>query len=95
MAKTPPQGQRTAMLSETGTERSTAATARLVGGGIILALLILFFLQNLQSTDINFLWFTWSMRVIWALLGAAVGGALVAIAAVTLRRRRAAHRTNV
>ena len=79
------------MLSEG--ETSTSARVRMIAGLVVLGLLILFLLQNLQSTDIHFLWFTWSMRVIWALLGAAVGGALVTIVASTVRRRRA--RTNV
>ena len=79
------------MLSEG--ETSTSARVKMIAGFVVLGLLILFLLQNLQSTDIHFLWFTWSMRVIWALLGAAVGGALVTIVASTVRRRRA--RTNV
>lgn len=80
------------MLSEGDT--NTAARVRMIVGVVVLGLLILFLLQNLQSTEIHFLWFSWSMRVIWALLGAAVGGALVTLVASTMRRRRA-NRTNV
>lgn len=80
------------MLSEGDT--NTAARVRMIVGVVVLGLLILFLLQNLQSTEIHFLWFSWSMRVIWALLGAAVGGALVSLVASTVRRRRA-NRTNV
>ncbi|HEX5480181.1 MAG TPA: LapA family protein [Dehalococcoidia bacterium] len=92
MAKSQAPDQRTAMLSEGDT--NTAARVRMIVGVVVLGLLILFLLQNLQSTEIHFLWFSWSMRVIWALLGAAVGGALVSLVASTVRRRRA-NRTNV
>ena len=80
------------MLSEG--ETSTSARVKMIAGFVVLGLLILFLLPHLQSTDIHFLWFTWSMRVIWALLGAAVGGALVMMVASTVRRRRRT-RTNV
>ena len=80
------------MLSEGDT--NTSARVRMIAGAVVLGLLILFLLQNLQSTDIHFLWFTWSIGVIWALLGAAVGGALVMMVASTVRRRRRT-RTNV
>lgn len=57
-----------------------------------LALLLIFFLQNRQEVDVNLLWFEWQTGLVWALLAAAVLGALSAVALSTIRgraRRRA------
>jgi uncharacterized integral membrane protein len=54
-------------------------------GGLIL--LVIFFLQNLQDATINILWFEWETSMIWALLVAAVLGALVALALSWFRGR--------
>jgi uncharacterized integral membrane protein len=49
-------------------------------GGLAVGALTLFVLQNLQSVNVNFLWFEWQTRMLWALIVAAVAGALVTLA---------------
>ena len=93
MAKTQAHERGRPILSDDGTERSTRATIKTIAGVIVIALLVLFLFQNLQTTEIHFLWFSWSMRVIFALLGAAIGGALATVALQWFRRRAAARRT--
>jgi uncharacterized integral membrane protein len=59
-----------------------------LGAGIAaIALLVLFLLQNLQSADINFLWFGWHTRMIWALLASAAFGGVGTILIGTFIRR--------
>lgn len=53
---------------------------RWVLGGVAVAALILFVLQNLQSVNVNFLWFEWETRMLWALIFAAAAGALATLA---------------
>lgn len=62
----------------------------LVGAGA----LVLFLLQNLQHTEIHFLWFDWTTRMLWALLASALIGAASALLAafVLARRGRATSR---
>lgn len=61
---------------------------RLVAGGVALLTLIIFLFQNLQSADVNFLWFEWRTRMIWALLASAgFGAASVLLAALVWPRR--------
>ena len=56
-------------------ERSLADNLRLGGGIALLAALALFFVQNLDDADIDFLWFNWDLPLVFALvLSAAVGG---------------------
>jgi uncharacterized integral membrane protein len=55
-----------------------------IGGA---GLLILFFLQNMQEVSVNVLWFDWTTRMIWALLAAAILGALSSAAFSTIRGR--------
>jgi len=57
-----------------------------LGAGAAL-LLALFLLQNLQSVDVNFLWFSFSTRLTWALLASAAFG-VIAFAAFALLRGR-------
>jgi uncharacterized integral membrane protein len=57
-------------------------------GLLAAAALLLFLLQNLQDADVHFLWFDWSVRLVWALLASALFGGIVALAAWTLLRRR-------
>jgi uncharacterized integral membrane protein len=60
-----------------------------VGAGIAaLAVLVLFLLQNLQQVDVNFLWFSASIRLIWALLLAAAFGGVATIALGFFTRRK-------
>jgi uncharacterized integral membrane protein len=53
-------------------------------GGIAL---IVFFLQNRQEVNVNFLWLEWNTGLIWALLASAIIGALSAVAFSTIRAR--------
>ncbi len=77
-------------------EMSFSERARLYGSFAVLAILILFFLQNLHEAEIRFLWFEWETRVIWSLLVSAVFGAIATFSVVTIRsrasRRQAAQR---
>lgn len=63
-------------------------------GLAVLILLAVFLLQNLQSAEVNFLWFQWTVRMVWALLVSAVFGAIGAVLAyvVIARLRRADRR---
>jgi len=74
-ATTPPPGPKQAF------------SIRSVLGVISAALLGLFLLQNLQSVDVHFLWFSFSTRLTWALLAAAAFGVIAIAAFATLRRR--------
>ena len=81
---TPPQSQ--------SDEMSLSERARLYGSVAIVAVLILFFLQNLQQAEVRFLWFEWETRVIWALVVSAVFGAIATLSVVTIRSRAARRR---
>ena len=70
-------------------EMSFSERLRLYGGVAIIAVLILFFLQNLHEAEVRFLWFEWETRVIWALLVSAVFGAIATFSMVTIRSRKA------
>ena len=62
---------------------------KLIGAIIASAALALFFLQNLQEAEINFLWFEWNTRMIWALIvSAALGGVGVFLGTWFARRRK-------
>jgi uncharacterized integral membrane protein len=51
--------------------------------------LIVFFLQNREEVNVNFLWMEWTTGLIWALLASAILGALAAVAFSTIRGRSA------
>jgi len=61
---------------------------KLVGGLTALGLLVLFLLQNLQEVEVHFLWFDWSIRLLFALMLSAAFGGLGAILIGTLSRSR-------
>ncbi|HXK33546.1 MAG TPA: LapA family protein [Dehalococcoidia bacterium] len=66
-----------------GGHRERPTPAQLVRrgvGALAAAALVLFVLQNLQSVNVNFLWFEWETRMLWALIFAAVAGALATLA---------------
>jgi uncharacterized integral membrane protein len=67
--------------------RSTGDWIKLGGGLAGGGALILFFLQNLQEVSVNFLWFEWNLALIWALLAAAILGAVSSFAFSALRGR--------
>ena len=73
-------------------ERSLVDNIRL-GGGIALVLaLVLFFAQNFDDADINFLWFDSSIPLVFALLISAAVGSLTTWLFLTLRGRGARKR---
>jgi len=50
--------------------------------------LILFFFQNLEEVEINFLWFAWTTDMIWALITSALLGAVGMFLGQTFWNRR-------
>jgi uncharacterized integral membrane protein len=68
-------------------ERSLLGQARLWGGGAGALLLVLFLVQNLQQAQVNFLWFEWKVRLIFALVGSAILGAVASMLIGFFRRR--------
>lgn len=71
------------MTTQSGQRAGGATTGQLIRwvlGGLAIGALILFVLQNLQSVNVNFLWFEWETRMLWALIFAAVAGALATLA---------------
>jgi uncharacterized integral membrane protein len=73
-------------------KRSNREVARLVVAGVGLILLIAFVLDNSQTVRVGFVFFNTQLSLIWALLIAALLGALVDRLAIYLyqRRKRAA-----
>lgn len=67
--------------------RSTGDWVKLIVGVGGAAALVLFFLQNLQDVSVNFLWFEWNTGLIWALLVAAILGAVSSAAFSAFRGR--------
>lgn len=68
-------------------ERTITDNIRLGGGiGIVLAL-VLFFAQNFDDAKISFLWFDWTMPLVFALLISAAFGGLATWLFSTLRGR--------
>ncbi len=68
-------------------ERTVTDNIRLGGGiGIVLAL-VLFFAQNFDDAKISFLWFDWTMPLVFALLISAAFGGLATWLFSTLRGR--------
>lgn len=66
---------------------SAWARVKLGVGLAAVALLVVFFMQNLQEVDIHFLWFDWTTRMLYALVIAAIVGALAAAVFATTRRK--------
>ena len=69
-------------------QRSLSDWLKLIVGVVAIAALIVFFTQNQDEANIEFLWFDWDMSLVWALLASAVVGALAALLFSALRRRR-------
>ena len=70
-------------------QRDTIEQLKIAGVIAAVAALVLFFLQNLQEAEINFLWFEWNTQMIWALIvSAALGAAAVFLAMWFYGRRR-------
>lgn len=75
--------------------RAAALWSALIVGFLILILLLVFIMQNTDSTTINFIAWQWNLPVGVAILLAAVCGGLLTVAAATARiiqLRRAAKK---
>jgi uncharacterized integral membrane protein len=93
---TPPISERT-VLPESAVKftRAAALWSALIVGFLILILLLVFIMQNTDSTTIHFLAWQWNLPVGVAILLAAVCGGLLTVAAATARiiqLRRAAKK---
>jgi uncharacterized integral membrane protein len=71
-------------------KRDARETARLVGFAIVAALLIAFIVENSNSVTIHFVFFSSRVSLIWALILAAVLGALADRLMLRRSRRRKA-----
>jgi uncharacterized integral membrane protein len=69
-------------------KRDVRDTARLVGLAIVAGLLIAFIVENSDSVTIHFVFFSARVSLIWALILAAVLGALLDRLVPVYRRRR-------
>jgi len=81
--------------SAVGFTRAAALWSALIGGFVILIVLLVFIMQNTDSTSINFFGWEWSLPVGVAILLAAVCGGLLTVAVGTARivqLRRAAKK---
>jgi uncharacterized integral membrane protein len=74
-------------VADSASGRSFLGNVRLWGGLGAGALLILFLVQNLQKVEVNFLWMSYEIQMIFALLIAAGLGALTFFFLGVLRRR--------
>ena len=81
------QGRLATEAAELAEERSFLGQIRLWGGIAGAALLVLFLVQNLQEAEVNFLWFEWNVRLIFALIGSAILGAIASMLIGFFRRR--------
>lgn len=65
-------------------------TPRLIAFVVLLILLVIFVAQNSEPVDVSFLFWDFGMRLVWALLGSAIVGALLGWMVPRLwpRRRR-------
>ena len=72
-----------------GEPRETTEQLKLIGAAIAGLMLLLFFFQNMDEVDIQFLWMEWHTRMIWALIvSAALGGVGVFLGTWFARRRK-------
>jgi uncharacterized integral membrane protein len=67
--------------------RDLSDQLKLAGSLIAGLALVLFFFQNLQQVDINFLWMEWHTRMIWSLIGSAALGGVGVFLGMWFRRR--------
>jgi uncharacterized integral membrane protein len=73
-------------------KRDLGEIARLVGLAIVVALLIAFIVENSGEVTVHFVFFTAHVSLIWALILAAVLGALADRLVPMYRRRRKARK---
>ena len=77
---------------EEAPSRPLGGQIRLWGGLGAGALLVIFLLQNLQRVEVNFLWMSYDIRMVYALLATAALGAFTAVSVGFLRGRARASR---
>ena len=73
-------------------KRDVGEIARLVGLAVVVALLIAFIVENSGEVTVHFVFFTAHVSLIWALILAAVLGALADRLVPAYRRRRKAKK---
>jgi uncharacterized integral membrane protein len=71
-----------------GPKREPKEIARLVGAAIILVYLIAFIVENSQTVEVHFVFWTAHVSLIWALLIAAVLGVVLDRLVIMRRRQR-------
>ena len=71
-----------------GDQRATTEQLKLIGSAIAGLALLLFFFQNMQQVDINFLWMEWHTRMIWSLIASAALGGVGVFFGMWFWRRR-------
>jgi uncharacterized integral membrane protein len=60
-------------------ERRQTATAKIIAGLVILVLFVVFVTQNSQEIDVNLVFVTATIPLIWVFLGCALIGGLIAL----------------
>jgi uncharacterized integral membrane protein len=75
-----------------GPKREPKEIARLVGAAIILVYLIAFIVENSQSVEVHFVFWTAHVSLIWALLIAAVLGVVLDRLVILRRRQQQRHK---
>jgi uncharacterized integral membrane protein len=68
-------------------QRTTIDNVRIGAGVALVAALVLFFAQNFEEANIDFLWFDWEMPLVFALLISALFGSLATWLFTRLRGR--------
>jgi uncharacterized integral membrane protein len=71
-------------------KRDPKEIARFVGAAVILVYLIAFIVENSQSVEVHFVFWTAHVSLIWALLIAAVLGVVLDRLVIYIRQRRKA-----
>jgi len=69
-------------------KRNPRDIARMVGAAVILVYLIAFIVENSQTVEVHFVFWSAHVSLIWALLIAAVLGVLFDRLVILMRRRR-------
>jgi uncharacterized integral membrane protein len=72
--------------------KSGLPSAKVMIGAAAAVLLVVFFLQNTEDVTVNILWIDWETQMVWALVVAAVLGAITAFFFSFMRGRSRANR---
>ncbi len=70
----------------TRASRSRWLSPRVIGALVVLAILLVFIVQNRRTVHVTFLVLSADLSLAWALIAAAVLGAVIAVAVPRLRR---------